>query len=144
MCCTETHALSKLLLPAATKLDQGNVFTGVCDSVNTRGVCLSACWDTPPSRADTPDGSRPPQSGHPPGSRHPPEQTQPWEQRPPSPRSRHSILVFICCYLYKVTIFRFLLFLDMCTISIDLFYWIRSFLTPISDSSNELRIILLH
>ena len=29
------------------------------------GVCLSACWDTPP------------------GSRHPPEQTPPWEQTPP-------------------------------------------------------------
>ena len=35
------------LLPASTKLGQGNVFTGGCDSVH-RGVCLSACWDTSP------------------------------------------------------------------------------------------------
>ena len=34
-------------LPPATKLEQGYVFTGVCDSVH-RGVCLSACWDTTP------------------------------------------------------------------------------------------------
>ena len=34
-------------LPTATKLGQGNTFTGVCDSVH-RGVCLSACWDTTP------------------------------------------------------------------------------------------------
>ena len=43
-------------LPPATKLGQGYIFTGVCDSVN--GVCLSACWDPPrsrhPPRADTP------------------------------------------------------------------------------------------
>ena len=38
--------LKCLLLPPATKLGQGNIFTDVCDSVR-RGVCLSACWDTP-------------------------------------------------------------------------------------------------
>ena len=47
------------LLPAATKLGQGNIFTGVC--LSTGGVCLSACWDIPP-REQTPPGSR-----HPPG-----------------------------------------------------------------------------
>ena len=36
------------LLPPATKLGQGYVFTGVCDSVHGGGVCLSACWDTTP------------------------------------------------------------------------------------------------
>ena len=63
-------------LPAATKLGQGNVFTGVCDSVN-RGVCLSACWDTPPEQ--TPPQSRPPQS-------RPPQSRLPWDQ---TPQSRH-------------------------------------------------------
>ena len=41
--------ISLYWLPPATKLGQGYIFTGVCDSVN-RGVCLSACWDTPRSR----------------------------------------------------------------------------------------------
>ena len=48
------------LLPAATKLGQGNVFTGVCDSVHGGGVCLSACWDTHPSWEQTPPGADPP------------------------------------------------------------------------------------
>ena len=53
-------------LPAATKLGQGNIFTSVCQEFCPRGgVCLSACWDTPPW-----------------------EQTPPREQTP-SPRSRH-------------------------------------------------------
>ena len=73
-----TYNMAKLLLPAATKLDQGNVFTGVCDSVNTGGVCLSACWDTPPLQSrhprweQTPPEWTPPQSRHSPGSRGPP------------------------------------------------------------------------
>ena len=32
-----------MLLPPATKLGQGNVFTGVCDSVNGRGGAIPAC-----------------------------------------------------------------------------------------------------
>ena len=82
-------------LPAATKLGQGNVFTGVCDSVHMGGVCLSACWDvtppprsrhpleqTPPPGADTPRSrhaprTRPPRADTPHQSRHPPEQTPP-------------------------------------------------------------------
>ena len=50
-----------LFLPAATKLGQGNVFTSVCLSTGGRGVCLSACWDTPPTR-------------HPPGPGTPPRE----------------------------------------------------------------------
>ena len=50
------------LLPAATKLGQGNVFTGVCDSVQRGGVSLSACWDATPPR------SRPPRVNTPPGA----------------------------------------------------------------------------
>ena len=59
---------------------KGYVFTGVC--LSTGGVCLSACWDTPPEQ--TPPQSRPSQSRHPPGADTPPqEQTH-------HPRSRHS------------------------------------------------------
>ena len=48
----------ELLLPPPTKLGQGYVFTGVCDSVHGgRGVCLSACWDTHPPGADPPPQS---------------------------------------------------------------------------------------
>ena len=43
-------SLSLYSLPPATKFAQGYIFTGVCDSVNRGGVCLSACWDTPRSR----------------------------------------------------------------------------------------------
>ena len=66
----------RTLLPAATKLGQGNVFTGVCDSVHRGGVCLSACWDaTPAPGADTPPWTRHPQDQTP---------THPWDQIPPS------------------------------------------------------------
>ena len=66
----QTQAMSRslhirrALLPAATKLGQGNVFTGVCDSVHRGGVCLSACWDTTtPPGADIPrDQTSPPGS----------------------------------------------------------------------------------
>ena len=54
---------SRYLLPAATKLGQGNVFTGVCDSVHSGGgggVCLSAWWDTTPPRSRHPLGADPP------------------------------------------------------------------------------------
>ena len=70
-----------LLLPPATKLWQGNILTGVCDSVH-RGVCLSACWDT------TPQGpGRPPRG---PGT--PPDQAPPWTNPPDQapPRTRYS------------------------------------------------------
>ena len=61
------------LLPAATKLGQGNIFTGVC--LSTGGVCLSACWYIPP-------GTRPPRST-PPGTKPPREQTPPWSRHLP-------------------------------------------------------------
>ena len=88
-----------LYLPAATKLGQGNVFTGVCDSVNGGGVCLSACWDTTPTaprtrppRADTtlpgadPPGADPLHGPDTPQTRHPPEQTPPRPDTPPPGR----------------------------------------------------------
>ena len=44
-----------LLIITARKrsLGQGYIFTGICHSVN-RGVCLSACWDTPLQGNPTP------------------------------------------------------------------------------------------
>ena len=76
-------------LPAATKLGQGNVFTGVCYSVHGGGVWLSACWDTPPPPgADTPGSKHPPWEQTPPRadtphrSRHPPGADTPREQTP--------------------------------------------------------------
>ena len=64
------------------KLGQGYVFTCVCDSVH-RGVCLSACWDTPPG-TDTPSPGSDPQGADP-----PPEQTP-----PPPPPQEHAITVY--------------------------------------------------
>ena len=66
-------SLSKYLLPPATKLGQGYVFTGVCDSVHRGGVCLSACWDThtPWEQTALPQGADTPQ-----------EQTPPWSKPP--------------------------------------------------------------
>ena len=66
------------LLPPANEVCEGYVFTPVCHSVHRGGVCLSACWDTPP-RADTPQEQTP-------QSRHPWEQTSPQEQTPPGRR----------------------------------------------------------
>ena len=70
MCRRYTSYWNAFLLPPATKLGQGYIFTSVCDSVH-RGVCLSACWDTTLW------------TRHPPGSRHPPDQTPPLDQAPP-------------------------------------------------------------
>ena len=50
------------LLPPATKLGQGYIFTGICDSVHGGGggVCPSACGVPPPhSKADPPWQGRP-------------------------------------------------------------------------------------
>ena len=55
------------LLPA-NEVYEGYVFTPVCQSFCSQGgggVCLSACWDTPPG-TDTPRGAETPRSRHPP------------------------------------------------------------------------------
>ena len=82
--------LLECFLPAATKLGQGNVFTSICLSTGGRGVCLSACWDTPPDQAPPRPGT--PQTRHPPGpgtpgTRHPLEADTP--PRPGTPWTRH-------------------------------------------------------
>ena len=45
-------------LPPATKLGQGYVFTGVCDSVNGGGGCLPQCMLGYTPRPDAPPGTR--------------------------------------------------------------------------------------
>ena len=81
-----------LFLPAATKLGQGYIFTGVCDS-NHRGVCLSACWDT---THPLPSGTRQaPQTRQAPGpGRHPGQTRQaplpPGPGRHTPPRAEHT------------------------------------------------------
>ena len=76
------------LLPSATKLRQGNIFTSVCQEFCPwGGVCLSACWDTPPgqtpSRADTPLGQTLPPPDRLPG------QTPPGKPPRQTPLGRH-------------------------------------------------------
>ena len=94
-------------LPPATKLGQGYVFTGVCDSVNRGGTSYpleqTPPWEqtppeqTPPGVDTTPEQTHPPRPD-PPGSRHPPQEQTPPEQTPPGadtphpPGSRHTPL----------------------------------------------------
>ena len=90
------HAISGVqsYLPPATKLWQGNVFTGVCDSVHRGegGLCQGdPPGQRPPSdrdpRTETPPGQRPtpgqrPPNRDPPLDRDPPKH-RPHRQRPP-------------------------------------------------------------
>ena len=76
-------------LPAATKLGQGNVFTGVCDSVHRGGLPQCMLGYHPPS-----PGSRPPRTRHTtplspgpdPPTRHPPGPDPPRPDTPPPPK----------------------------------------------------------
>ena len=92
-------------LPAATKLGQGNVFTGICDSVHRGGGGLSASVhagiphplgaDTPWEQTHTPQeqtlpweqttsgADTPPEQTHPPGADTPQEQTPPGNRHIP-------------------------------------------------------------
>ena len=80
-----TDQVNDFLLLPATKLGQGRVFTGVCDSVN-RGVSASVHAGIPHPLEQTPPTSRHSPEQTPPGA-DPPEQTSPQEQTPPW--SRH-------------------------------------------------------
>ena len=58
----------------------------VCPQEGGRGVCLSACWDTPqppPPGADTPQDQAPPRADTPGADTPPQEQTTPRDQAPP-------------------------------------------------------------
>ena len=71
-------------LPPATKLGQGYVFTGVCDSVHWGGGSASVNAGIPPTpQKQTP----PPRSRH--RSRHPPSRIPPGAGTPPG--SRHPL-----------------------------------------------------
>ena len=80
-CLWEFIILHCMFLPPATKLGQGNIFKGICDSPH-RGFCLSACWDTTPCR------NRHPPDQALPGTRHPPRTRAYWEIR--STRGRYA------------------------------------------------------
>ena len=68
------HAMTPCLLPPATKLGQGYVFTGVCDSVHRGGVPAQVPpQDQVPPRPGTPPGpGTPPQTRHTPRTRYTP------------------------------------------------------------------------
>ena len=76
--CTICLLASNVITARKRSLGQGYIFTGICHSVN-RGVCLSACWDTPLQGDPTP--GRLPLQGDPLPSRETPLQGDP----PPGP-----------------------------------------------------------
>ena len=93
-------ACAKPSLPVATKLGQGNVFTGVCDSVN-KGGGLPQCMlgypppgtrhlleQLPPGADPSPLNQTPPGADSPPGADIPPG-ADPSRADPPLRRSRH-------------------------------------------------------
>ena len=64
-----------MLLPPVTKLGQGYIFTGICDSVNSGGGSASVHAGIPPHPPDqgpgTPPGADPPGADtHPPSAEH--------------------------------------------------------------------------
>ena len=76
----------KILLPSATQLRQGYVFTGVCDAVHRRCVA-----DTPPW-ADIPTLL----GRHLPGRHHPPGQTPPPHEMATAADGRHPTGMHSC------------------------------------------------
>ena len=82
------------LLPPATKLGQGYVFTGVCDSVN-RGEGGTSHPPGPGSRHPPPLGADTPRS------RHPPEQTPPRADTP-----ARAVRILLECNLVYLFIYR--------------------------------------
>ena len=92
----ENINLVKYLLPSATKLRQGNIFTGICQSFCSQGEGVSGTpWADTHPQADTPSihppGQTPlpsacwdthPLGRHPPVQTHTPGQTPPWADTP--------------------------------------------------------------
>ena len=75
------HILEIIYLPPATKLGQGYIFTGVCDSVHGGGG----------ESASVHAGIPPPLDQAPPGSMHPPGQGTPPRTGSPSPWNKHPL-----------------------------------------------------
>ena len=69
----------KRIFTGATKLGQGYVFTGVCNSVHRGGVSASVH-----AGIHTPLGADTPWEQTPPGADTPPEQTPPWSRHHPA------------------------------------------------------------
>ena len=98
-CAGPMSLLVLTLLPAATKLGQGNVFTAVCDSVNRGEADTSPRSRHPPEEADTP-----------PKGRHPPKkQTTPKKQAPPRDTvNERPVRILLECILVDFAITNFI------------------------------------
>ena len=79
-------------------MGQGYVFTGVCDSVHRRGVCLSTCWDTPPGSTH-PRTRYTPQTRYTPRTRYTPQEQTPPRTRYNPPDQVHPKNFFFCIFL---------------------------------------------
>ena len=117
---------------------QGNIFTSVC--LSTGGVCLSACWDTPPPRANPPSSRHPPwEQTTPPGAdplrnRHPPGadiSTPPWEADS-GIRSTNASYWMHSCSLKVVASQKFLVWLYCCNVS---YFYYASFVASVNFDS---------
>ena len=62
------HTVEMILLPPATKLGQGYIFTGVCDSVHGGGSASVHAGYPPPPGADPPGADTPPRADTPLGA----------------------------------------------------------------------------
>ena len=84
---SKTFLKRNILLPPATKLGQGYIFTGICDSVHRGG---STWAGTPPGTRYTPQDQVPPGPGTPSGTRYTPQTryTTPWTRY--TPRTRYT------------------------------------------------------
>ena len=67
-------SFSTLITTRKRSLDQGNIFSSLCQEFCTQGVFLSACWETPSPQSRHPWEQTPPQTRHPVGP------GIPWEQ----------------------------------------------------------------
>ena len=73
-------------LPPTTKLGQGNIFTGICDSVHRGRGSASVHSGIPPP----PQDQAPPRTRHPPGTRHTPRDQAPPRTRQAPRRAEHT------------------------------------------------------
>ena len=95
------------LLPAAMKLGQGNIFTGVCLSTGGKG-CLPQCMlgYTPQSRHPPPPPEQTPLEQTPqeqtPQSRHPPDQTPPGSSRLQHTVKEQLVCIILECILVNI------------------------------------------
>ena len=115
------------LLPSATKLQRLCFYRRLSVHRGGGGVCLSACWDTTPPRADllgadTPLEQTPPPGADTPQSRQPPRADPP-EQTPPrtkyTPGTKYTPPKYgHCCGRYASYWNAFLFRINMCVLKI--------------------------